>query len=179
MSNNWKYANLGQRERLDLIRNGNTEVYNAEKSRNKNLKSLRQSLGLATDEIDNWDKIIDNANSGTASVKKKKNTLSLLSVFRNNELSKLNSDYRQYLEGIEKELEDSAVTAVKKADESLDYLNEWLINNGYSKDGSTAQKSKKELADELEIFLSDLFYSYETKAKKAKSDLLEKVKKLI
>ena len=179
MSNNWKYANLGQRERLDLIRNGNTEVYNAEKSRNKNLKSLRQSLGLSTDEIDNWDKIIDNAKNGTTKVKRKKIGGSLSSKLINERVDQLNGEYRRYVGELKDNLESSAEDAVNDAEKDREYLNEWLINNGYSKDGNVAQKSKKELAYELETFLSDLFYSYETKAEKAKSDLFEKVKKLI
>ena len=58
---NTKYKDYTQRQRLDMIKNGNTDVYNAEKDNNAHLKSLRKALGLSTKDIDDWDRAVDTA----------------------------------------------------------------------------------------------------------------------
>lgn len=163
MNNNWKYASLGERERLSMIKNGNSDVYNTEKERNKQLKQLRSDLGLSTDDIDNWDNIIDSANASANDKYKVKNTG--LPKFKSARLSEINARMRDTLKGLKKQRDESIETAKTEAEQTLGYISEWLASNGYSKDGSFSVKSEKAIKDALESMLRDIESNYKNQVK--------------
>lgn len=166
MGNNWKYASLGQRERLDLIRNGNTEVYNAEKIKNSSLRGLRAALGLSTAEIDEWDSIIDNAKESTQ--KQKQNNLPKFMSTKNDRVA---NAYNSYLRELRAEIEKQTTEALETALKDSNYIAEFLANNGYSKDGTMRTEAQKKVDEELLSTLSDIRKYYNSKAESTKSKM--------
>lgn len=159
MKNNWKYAVLGERERLDLIKGGNNDVYNSEKERNKELKKLRSDLGLPTDDIDNWDSIIDNAKvEYKNSIKSPKPNLP--KIASGGRLAAINTQMRSTLKDLKKQRDESVETAKTDAEQALDFIAEYLASNGYSKDGSLSVKSRNALEEALESMLEDIQNNY-------------------
>ncbi len=159
MKNNWKYAILGERERLDLIKGGNNDVYNSEKERNKELKKLRSDLGLSTTDIDNWDSIIDNAKVEYGNrIKNQKPNLP--KIVSGGKLAAINTQMRSTLKDLKKQRDESIESAKTDAEQALDYIAEYLASNGYSKDGSLSVKSKNVLEQALESMLEDIQKNY-------------------
>lgn len=165
MSNNWNYASMGQRERLEQIRNGNGEVYKSEKIRNSSLKNLRDSLGLSTKEIDDWDKTIDNAygNSGNSSAK------SGLPKFGTGKYAGINKRANAELKMLKSERDSETAQTNEQFENALLYLEEWLSTNGYSSDGVLAEKSRKKLHDALEEALEAIRGNYKKQVESTKN----------
>lgn len=166
MGNNWKYSSLGQRERLDLIRRGNTDVYNAEKIKNSSLRNLRAGLGLSTAEIDEWDSIVDNAKE-SASAPKKNN----MPKFMSTKNDRVANAYNSYLRELRAEIERQTTEALETALKDSGFLAEFLANNGYSKDGTTRTEAQKKVDEELVSTLSQIRKYYNTQAENAKNRL--------
>ena len=167
MSNTWKYSSVGQSERYRLIGDGNSDVYKTEKALNSSLKKLRESLGLSTDEVDNWDKKIDDA------YKKSSRSSLDLPKFLSSKEEKATSAYNTYVKRLNKETEAEIDKAVREAKQESEYISEWLASNGFSKDGNTATREKKKISDELGAVLEKLMNSYNDKSEKARSEYLK------
>lgn len=174
MKNNWRYASLGQRERLSLIKNGNSDVYNTEKARNAELRRLRSDLGLSTEDVDDWDNIIDGANAAANDRRSVKN--SRLPRFMNDKSSKATNEFNKTLKGLKSDYIHDTSEALDKADDELSYLSEWLANNGYSDKGSKSEKDKKEINDELEYILDVLKREFTAKVDNAKEKYLNQLR---
>lgn len=170
MSNTWKYSDLGQRERLKMIRNGNSDVYENEKKNNASLRTQRQSLGLSTSDIDSWDKLIDSANMAANDKYKVKQTDA--PHYASRKTMRINEAFQNYVSALNDEYNTSKSEALKEAKTQYDYLAEWLANNGYSSSGYTSDKKNGELEDELEEKLTSLKKNYDSKVKSAREKYL-------
>ena len=163
MSNKWEYATLGQAERLDMIKNGNTKVYNAEKSNNSMLRTERQKLGLSTSSIDAWDKAVDEAaNYGRKTGSK---LPSSPSVKESRVLNAMNNCINE----LQKQAEDDREKAVDEAVTAVGYITEWLVNNGYNVKDNTVKKRISEIEKKLERSLNSVNKSLNDKVSSATS----------
>ena len=172
MSNNWKYSTLGQRERLDLIRSGETEAYNYEKNKNDSLKKIQTALGLSTKDVDDWDKTIDNAYSASKASSNKK----VAPKYASSRLGEVNEALRSSAKALKQQKNESVAQANADAQSALAYLEEWLASNGYSEHGKLATQSKKELSDALKSLLDSINEEYESQLKSTRSKYLNMVK---
>lgn len=168
MSNTWKYSSVGQNERFRLIGSGNADVYRSEKELNSGLRKLRESLGLSTDEVDKWDKEIDNAYNASKQSREKEN----LPKYTSSKLTDLNSALAESVKELKKQRDEGIKSINLEAENSLDVLEEWLASNGYFKDGGLATKSKKEIEDALDTAIAQIKKDYETKLKNTRSKFL-------
>lgn len=153
---NTKYSTYTQSQRLDMIKNGNTDVYEAEKDNNAYLKSLRKSLGLSTEDIDAWDKTIDNAAKVTA----EDNTKAVLPKFQSSRVGKISGMYNDYMRALTNDNLAKQKQAREQAKKDINYLVEYLVNNGYAADGKTASEGKKRIREQLRSLLEELRYEY-------------------
>lgn len=160
-----KYATYTQSQRLDMIKGGNTDVYNNEKASNERLRSLRKSLGLSTEDIDEWDKTVDmaantgNANGAAKSVPSEtKNTVPVR--FSGSRVSNLSNRYNDAMQSLVRDSEQRKREARLQAEKDIDYLVEYLVNNGYSSDGKAAREGEKEIRNELKSLLRQIQNEY-------------------
>lgn len=170
MSNNWKYSSLGQRERLALIKKGNSDVYNTEKEQNKKLREVRTSLGLSTDDIDNWDNIIDSANRAANNPRKTRNVPYINSM--NSREAKVNREYWNYVDDLKAEANLKKDNAYDKAEKDTKYLEEWLANNGYSSDGYASKKGHEDISEQLSEIIDSIDRDFKAKEKSARERFL-------
>lgn len=155
MSNNWKFSDLTQRERLGRIRNGDTEVYEAEKANNKSLMQQYEAQGIDTSNISAWDTAIDVARAKATAVPKIRVTYGSDAV-------------TELLNQLTKQYKKDKATALENAVKARASLEEWLVNNGLGADTEFAKNKRKSLEDELSTMLSTLDYDYNTAFSKAK-----------
>lgn len=166
MSNTWEYATLGTRQRLKLIRSGDENVYNSEKKRNNELKKLQKELGLSTKSVDDWDDAIDKAYSSS-----KENASSKRSVTQSQ--SPAIREANEYMSNLKADADKKAEDAKLDAEKALKYLEEWLVNNGYSEEGSFSKQSKDMVEKKLALTLKEINRQYQEKAKKESEKILK------
>lgn len=171
MANNWKYATLGQRERLSRIREGDFDVYNTEKERNKLLKEQQSKLGINTRVVDDWDATIDNAFNKSQQAAKKK----ALPSYGGGKYAQINSELNSTIRKLRNERNESIEAAKSDAESALNYLTEWLANNGYSNDGKFAGESKEKLESALESVLKSIRDEYDEQVKNTRKRFLSMV----
>ncbi|MBR4979746.1 MAG: hypothetical protein IKX77_04270 [Clostridia bacterium] len=160
-NNVWQYAYLPAAERLEKIRNGDADVYEKELARSMNAIAQREELGIDTQEQKEWiNKLNYNYNRyneerlGLASAEKKKNKPKTTAVF---------ADAKAKAETLLDEYYKKAFEEREK----LKNAEEYLVNNGISK--NSADGKRYLAAKEKEI---------ETKIKKLKNEYLSAMKKL-
>ena len=156
MSYNYKYSTFGERERIARIRGGDEDVYKTEKALNARLKRDRIEAGLPTYDIDDWDAKVDSARN--TALKKAKNDLKV--KYGSASLVDINNAARQSFKDLRKQRDESVESVKEDAKISLEVLGEWLAANGYSKNGSLATKSKKEIEDALKEALETISQNY-------------------
>lgn len=166
MANNWKYATLSDRERMKMIRNGNTDVYEAEKVNNKKLKKDQQALGLSTAYVDSWDKAIDDAYLKAMTKKDE----SVRVKYSSPAISAANSAYSKAMKALREEKATALNDANEQAEDARENLSEWLANNGFSNEGSTAKKEREELEKGIADLIEQVKAQYRARAKQTRSD---------
>ena len=68
MATKWKYADIDAENRLEMLRNGNKELFLEETARTKEITDARRALGLDTSEQEKWmDTVGRNYNQSLAS----------------------------------------------------------------------------------------------------------------
>lgn len=158
MQNKFKYSTYTQRERLGMIRDGNEDVYNYEKQRNKELQALRRDLGLSTQDVDDWNKTIDNAYSMS---QKKTQDKSGLPKFTGGKYAEINKAFSESIKNLRQQKDESIKNVTDDAESTLRYISEWLANNGYSEKGQLVTATKKEINDAFEAALKGILKDYE------------------
>ena len=157
MANKWKYADLPAAERLDMIKNGNKDVYDNEVARSLDKINQYEKAGLNTDAQKEWLNTLSyNYNLSSASQmgiapenvkktgytglyfglgdsnkKKKDEPVRVKTSNKANfdyEVEKLTEEYKKLIEDINSE--------VKIAEE-------WLLNNGIDKESEDGKKHIK------------------------------------
>lgn len=173
MSNDWKYASLGEKERLDLIKGGNEEVYNSEKKRNASLRSLKSSLGLSTNDVDTWDSLIDEAKGKSKKVSgiTDKDVAELTS----SKASRISKVLNTELDFRRKKLESDVDEAKNDAEKELEKLAEWLANNGYSIKGNVAKRGVEKIKDDLSKTLAMIETEHHKNAVTALANAISKL----
>ena len=168
MSYNYKYSTLGQRERLKRIRNGDSDVYQAEKELNGKQRRALAEAGVSTADIDEWDATIDNAYKSSG--EKAKNAA--IPKFGSSRLGAINKALSTSIKDLKKQKNESIESAKTEAEDALEFIEEWLAANGYYKDGNLATKSKKEIEDALEAALESIKRDYDKKLGNTRSKYL-------
>ena len=171
MSNTHAYSTLGQRERLDLIRNGNKDAYDYEKSNNATLRKAQQDAGVSTTAVDEWDATIDNAYSKSVENAKK----AVLPKFASDRLSALNNQLSASIKALKKQKNESIKQTEQEAERARAYLKEWLVNSGYSEDGKLSTESVKQLEDAIKNALDSVNSDYEEQLKSIRRKFLSMV----
>ncbi len=172
MSNNWKYATLTQRERLDAIRGGNKDVYNSEKRRNSTLREQRKALGLSYGDIDSWDEIIDSA-SFSADDPYRVNRDKSAPTFLNSRESELTNALNSVIKELNSRAKKDRNDAIEKALSAEKYITEWLVNNGYNTDGNKVTKESTKIQNDLEEDLDDIEKNRKNKISSAREKYLK------
>ncbi|MBR2021442.1 MAG: hypothetical protein IJ939_03310 [Clostridia bacterium] len=166
MANNWKYATLSDRERLKMIRNGDTDVYNAEMEMSRILRKNRNEAGLSTDYIDSWENAVRDAYAGALA----KQNESTRIKYHSPAISAANSAYTKAMKILREEKAEAIKDATEQAESARDNLSEWLANNGFSDEGSTAKKEREELEKSIADLLEQVKAQYRAKAEKTRRD---------
>ncbi len=174
---NTKYHDYTQTQRLDMIRNGNTDVYNAEKDNNAHLKSLRQSLGLSTRDIDEWDKTVDMAAKKSSSAGGASSNEAVLPKFQSTRVGSISGAYNNTMQALAKENKQKQKEAKEQAEKDVECLIEYLVNNGYSSDGKTAREGEEEIRLNLKNMLEKLQSDYMEAASAAKEKYISMLDK--
>ena len=162
MANNWKYASLGERERLKKISEGDKDVYSTEKARNKELKRLQTELGLSTAKTDNWESKIDSAYKSAIGAQLVPNFTATSKNYSS--IKKALDGYNNEMSYLTGERNSSLGDARDSAKSSYRALSEWLANNGFSNEGYTAKKEKDELMQGLKELLGRINREYRYQA---------------
>lgn len=151
MPNNWKYGTLSRRERVALIDEGNTDVYNAEKANNAALMKQYKQDGVDTSDIEAWDASVDRRYNKALLRKAHDQAVHFSNVPQSvmNLITQLSSQYVK-----------NRNFAIKNAQEAKNYLNEWLANNGLSDQTESAKKKLKDIETGLANTLSSLEENY-------------------
>ncbi|MBP5245333.1 MAG: hypothetical protein K6D98_05255 [Clostridiales bacterium] len=160
--NVWQYAYLPAAERLDRIRNGDADVYEKELARSMNAIAQREELGIDTQEQKEWvNKLNYNYNKyneerlGLSETPKKTKSKPKTTSVYGNIRAKAETLLDEYYEKAYEERE------------KLKNAEEYLVNNGISKNSDDGKRYLA--AKEKEI---------ETKIKKLKNEYLSAMKKL-
>lgn len=162
------YDFLGERERLDLIRKGNDDVYNYEKNKNAKYKGELIISGLPTTRADEWEATIDNAYK----VSQKNARKAVTPRYGSARLGELNRALSASIKDLKKQRDESLDTAYSDSEAALDYIKEWLASNGYSDSGKLATMSKKELGEALENVLENIRNEYDSNLKSIRNKFL-------
>lgn len=175
MSSKWKYADLPAQTRLDMLKNGNKDLFDEEIARTKEVMEARREVGLDTDAQEKW---IDNvgynynlhlaekagedrdnvSTSGYAKIyytprnrssggsKIKQNTTrSALSIAREH----IDNAAESAKEEIRKKYELLKEQTSEEFSEKSPILREMLINTGASLDGGRAKKFFEDMNQQL------------------------------
>ncbi len=141
MSNNWSNATVPKSERLKKIKSGDIDVYNKEKALNAQRRKERLEAGISTDVVDKWDAQLDDAMGVKVkpSFYSPEQSRAILGLFDTN------SRYLKNIKDLKQEAEDTE-----------EYLSEWLKSNGYSTDGSLAKSTLDEAKKQYSKAIRDL-----------------------
>lgn len=156
--NMWKYAHLPENQRLELIRNGNSDVFENEIQRTDYLIDVYKNAGLDTKNLENQKKTYMSAYSPESTQNntqtQEQDTDSMRPTFARTptgttEADKLNKKYALY------DIDSAAL--VKKAQNSIKDLKEFYANNGFSADSdgyrNSLEEIKKHYTDELDLLI--------------------------
>lgn len=177
MANKWKYSTLPASERIAMVKNGDKDVYDNEVARSVDVINSRNELGLDITEQKNWiDTLSYNYNLGNASKMgidaSKVNKTGYADYILESE--KPESGKRKYIsmggnyadfvsevEALRREYEaQNAETEGKLA-----HTEEWLLNNGISKDSADGKKYLKAAEDEINEEKARNLSGYKSKVK--------------
>lgn len=166
MAYNWKYGTIGQRDRLKMIRNGDAGVYNSEKERNKELRAEWVAQGVSTKDIDDWDATIDDAYADAVAKQNK----SVRVNYQSPSLSAVNNAYTKAMKVLKEEKAEALKNADEQAESARENLSEWLINNGFSDEGSTAKKEREELEKSIADLIEQVKTQYKARSEQTRRD---------
>ncbi len=154
-----------EKEKLNLIKNGNKNVYDSVKSGNAAYRKALQEVGADTSKVDAWDKIVDGAYAYASDpYRKSRGGPRYLNVY----VSAVIGEYRNKMKELKKALDDGVYQAQTIAKTKNDSLDEWLSSNGYSVDGSFAKKQKSAIQTELSGKIETLISDFDKKSSEAK-----------
>ena len=189
MATKWKYANLDAQHRLDLLKEGNKELFDEEVARTKEITRARRELGLDTTEQENWmdtvgynyslslagvgDKVSKTGyaelylkdkpkNSGTSPVKSYSEKVASTYRFADakRKVAKAGDLAKKALA---KEYEEIKERARNELFDRYPYLKEKLINSGASLEGGKAEREYRKLEAKLEDIYSQLDDEYKSR----------------
>ena len=182
MASKWKYADLPASERLDMIRNGNKDVYDNEVARSLDKIKTNQANGLSTDDQKAWlDTLSYNYNLGAASQiapGSKVNKTGYTDVYfglgnSGSKKSKKSDDYKvkmtssgqvQFDYEAEKVLREY-MGIFQKLEEDKTIGEEWLLNNGIDKNSETGKKYLDVFSEQLQSIKDKYYNEYISKVK--------------
>lgn len=189
MASIWKYADLPASERLDMIRNGNKDVYDNEVARSLDKIKEREKEGVSTDDQKAWlDTLSYNYNLGAASQiapGSKVNKTGYTDVYfglgnSGSKKSKKSDDYKvkmtssgqvQFDYEAGKILEEY-MEIFKKLESERNNGEEWLLNNGIDKNSETGKKYLIMFDEQLQSKKDKYYNEYISKVRELASRYL-------
>ncbi len=159
---NWKYGTVPQRERLEMIRGGNDDVYEEEIRRSQNLYNVRKDFGLDTSEVEEYKSYITNAynkakkQSDPRTVNRTANT----PVFYDAITDKALNNFYEKAISFSNSYIDEKENAKDKAKTRQNVLDEWIAANGHSKSGKLYKERSEEIRSELDAELEKIKATY-------------------
>ena len=170
MANDWKYSTLTQRERFKLITSGNSDVYNTEKQRNKALRAQQQELGIDTKDLDLWDEAIDRVYLNATDKRKVNDNLpKIMSAAK----SKHIVAYERAVKAAEETAKANREKATQAAIVGSINLEEFLANNGLSRDGSYANREYERIGTTLQNTLKAINKKFVESITRANEDYIK------
>ena len=127
MKNKWTYSTLSEAEKLKMISEGNKDLYKTEMENAKAYLNLLASENLETKGAKNYIRSLKDAVSAS-----KKSTSSSKNWYTQDFIDEFNNNFKN----LEKQYTDTISELEKEQKKTVDYLSEWLVNNGYSLDGN-------------------------------------------
>ena len=161
-----------------MIKNGDNDVYRTEMARSEYLAAARREAGIDTSDIDFWQNLITQAKNSNAEKSKqyKKITVSENTPrYRGGEYNNILNDFYSYMNSLKQQISEKREETIASAKAAKAELDEWLANNGFYDQGSTAQKKKGELAAEFKQSLDEIDEEYNTKSKEAEDRKLRRL----
>lgn len=169
MKTNWQYSTLSSLEKLDRIRNGDTNLFNTEMANSANYASALNKAGAdASKAYENMMSLVSAANSSAKKAWSR-------STAHNSHLPKfasgvngeqLNKAYRN-LNNARKKRAESLDELEEEREILASYVAEWLINNGYSLEGNFGSKKLGEIQEDYETALKEINAEYDAVSKPA------------
>lgn len=181
MANKWKYADLPASERLDMIKNGNKDVYDNEVERTLEKIKINEENGISTDDQIGWlDTLSYNYNLGAASQiapGSKVNKTGYANVYfgigdsGNRKTKQSKKTIVSYVNDTSdfdreaKEILSQYTEILKRLESEMATGKEWLINNGIDKDSETGKKYLALFEEQLESKKEKYYKEYVSKVK--------------
>ena len=177
MSTKWTYSTLPASERLDMVRNGNKDVYDSEISRSLDVIETRKSLGLDISDQKDWiDSLGYNYNLYNASrmgiPSKKVNKSGYADRLLGKETTSASktksvSSGSKEADYYAKKYLDEFYNKVSEAQAKRANVKEWLVNNGIDENSDIGKMYLAEFDDELEKLTEKYRNEYFSKVKAA------------
>ena len=177
MSSTWEYADLPAAERLDMIRNGNKDVYDSEVARSLDKIKQYENAGISTDAQKEWlDTLGYNYNLYIASQQGE----SLNNVAKNgyaetyfgvgssdqsgqSEVAHVQISNKATFEHEVEKLTEEYTKLINDVDSQIKIAEEWLINNGIEKESIHGQKYIKLFEETFSARKKKYYNDYVTK----------------
>ena len=193
MATKWKYASLDANQRLDMLREGNKELFDEEVARTKEITKARRELGLDTTEQENWMDTVgynyssylagegdtvsktgyaelylngETKNAGTSPMKSYKEKAGPETSYISNAKRKITKAGELAKKSLADKYEEIKKRARDELFDSYPYLKEQLVNSGASLDGGKAKKAYEQIEARLMDIYSELDSEYEERLSK-------------
>ncbi len=163
---NWKYATLSEKERLDMVKSGDNDVYETEMARNNYYINMRKDLGVDTSDLENWALLLNQAKASREN-SYKVSKIEGTPTYYGARTNKIMNSFNSYMEQLNQTLNQQKTEAIGSAATAIKTLKEFLANNGYSQDGTTAKKKSDAITELLENKLFSIDADYQSKAENA------------
>lgn len=176
VANKWKYSSLPASERIEMVKNGDKDVYDSEIARSVDVINSRNELGLDITEQKNWiDTLSYNYNLGNAAKmgieQSKVNKTGYADYILGTEKPESTkrkyvgtSKYADFVSAVE-ELRLAYEAQNDETEKKIANMEEWLLNNGISKDSADGQKYLKDFQDKIDAEKEQNLAEYKSKVK--------------
>lgn len=158
-----------------MIANGNDDVYNSEKEKNRQYKNQLINDGLDTSKVDLWDTTIDQAYFKATDPRRV--TDKGQPKFMSYRMSMLTNQLNRHIDELTKNANESRNKARQNAIDDRNTLKEWLANNGYSQNGSYAKKEFSNITKTLSSTLKKISDDYVRAVNLARQSYLNEAKR--
>jgi hypothetical protein len=160
VKNVWQYAFLPAEERLDRIKNGDSDVYEKELARSMNVISEREALGIDTSEQKDWVEKLNNSynayNAGRMGIEPSKvNAKAAKVAYGKAKTVSTYGNLKAKAEALLDEYYEKAYSERKKITSAKEYL----VNNGISENSADGRRylalKEKEIENNIKKYKNE------------------------